>query len=225
MRDLKEMLLVGAAELGVALDDVAIDRLFVYKDFLQEYNKKVNLTSITEDEEVIVKHFLDSLAVLPEIKTDEGTKVIDIGTGAGFPGLALKIAQESLDLVLMDSTNKKVKFLEEAVQRIGLNKVVCIHARAEELLRQKMEYQKSFDYAVSRAVARLSKLAGYCLPYVKIGGEFIAMKGRNYSEELDEARDIIKKLGGEVVEVKEIALPGDIIHSLIKIKKKYHKIL
>jgi len=220
MKDLREKLLNGTVQLDVTLNEVAVDKLFVYKDFLQEYNQKVNLTSIIEDEEIIVKHYLDSLSVLPEMDISQGVKVIDIGTGAGFPGLVLKIARERLDLVLVDSTRKKVRFLEEATQRLGLDGVECIHARAEELVRQRPELRNSFDYAVSRAVAGLSKLAGYCMPYVKVGGEFIAMKGRNYREELGEARGTVKKLGGEISDVKEIALPGsDIIHCLIIIRK------
>jgi len=220
MKDLREKLLSGAAELKVPLDDIAVDRLFAYKNFLQEYNQKVNLTSIIEDEEIIVKHFLDSLTVLPEIEEADGTRVIDIGTGAGFPGLVLKIARESLDLVLVDSTKKKLRFLEEAAARLGLEGVQCIHARAEELIRQRPIFLGNFDYAVSRAVARLPKLAEYCLPYVKPGGKFVAMKGRNYSEELEEARKIVKKLGAEVSGVREITLPGsDIVHSIITTRK------
>jgi len=220
MKNLREMIWDGAAELSVALDDVAVDRLLAYMGFLQEYNEKVNLTSIVDGEEIIVKHFLDSLTVLGEMNISESTKVIDIGTGAGFPGLVLKIAWENLDLVLLDSTKKKLRFLEEAVERLGLESVQCVHARAEELIRQKPELRGSFDYAVSRAVARLPKLVEYCLPYVKIGGEFIAMKGRNYGEELEESRGIVKKLGGEILGVREVILPGsDIVHSLIRIKK------
>ena len=220
MKNLRKMMLEGAAELGVALDDAAVDRLFVYKDFLKEYNKKVNLTSIVEDEEIIVKHFLDSLTVLAEVEIAEGIKMIDIGTGAGFPGLVLKIAREKMSLVLVDSTRKKLRFLEELVEKLGLEGVRCIHARAEELFRQRAELKGSFDYAVSRAVARLPKLAEYCLPYVKTGGEFIAMKGRNYSEEVEEARAVVKKLGGEMLNIKEITLPGsDIVHCIIKFKK------
>jgi len=218
--ELKRKLIEGAKQLQVALDEVAVDRLFAYKDFLKEYNEKVNLTSIVDDEGIIVKHFLDSLTILPEMSISEGTRVIDIGTGAGFPGLVLKIAREKLGLVLVDSTMKKVRFLEEAVERLGLEGVQCIHARAEELIRQRADFKGSFDYAVSRAVSQLPKLAGYCLPYVRTGGEFIAMKGWNYSEELEESRKAIKKLGGEIASVKEITLPeSDIVHSLIRIRK------
>jgi 16S rRNA (guanine527-N7)-methyltransferase len=220
MKSLKEKLLKGAAELGVTLGDDVIDRLLAYKDFLQEYNKRVNLTAIIEDEEIVVKHFLDSLTILPEMDIYHGAKVVDIGTGAGFPGLVLKVVRGSLDLTLVDSTMKKVRFLKEVADRLGLEGVQCIHARAEELIRQKPEMREGFDYAVSRAVARLPKLAGYCLPYVRAGGEFIAMKGRNYREELEESRGIVKKLGGEIADVKEIALPGSgIVHSIIKIRK------
>jgi 16S rRNA (guanine527-N7)-methyltransferase len=221
MKNLREMILDGAAELQVGLDAAAVDRLLVYMDFLREYNKKVNLTSIVEGEDIVVKHFLDSLTVLGEIDISQDMKVIDIGTGAGFPGLVLKIARESLGLVLVDSTRKKVRFLEEIVERLGLDGVECVHARAEELIRQKPELKGGFDYAVSRAVARLPKLVEYCLPYVKAGGEFVAMKGRNYGEELEESRTIVKKLGGEILGVREVILPGsDIVHSLIRIRKK-----
>ena len=222
MKDLKKILLEGAVKLRVDLDEAAVDRLSVYKDFLKEYNKKVNLTSIVEDEEIIVKHFLDSLTVLTEIDITEGANMIDVGTGAGFPGLVLKIAREKLNLVLVDSTMKKVRFLEETVKRLGLEdgSVRCIHARAEELFRQQPELSGGFDYAISRAVARLPRLVEYCLPYVKSGGEFVAMKGRNYGEELEESREIVKKLGGKISNVKEITLPNsDIVHSIIKIKK------
>jgi len=220
MNDLRQMMINGAVELGVSLNEIAVDRLFVYKNFLKDYNEKVNLTSIVDDEGIIVKHFLDSLTVLPEMDISQKVKVIDIGTGAGFPGMVLKIAQENVDLVLVDSTRKKLRFLEEVAERLGLDCVKCIHARAEELIRQKPDFKEGFDYVVSRAVARLPKLVEYCLPYVKPGGMFIAMKGRNYMEELEESRAIVKKLGGEIVNVKEIALPGsDIAHCLIKIRK------
>ena len=217
---MKDMLIKGAAEVGVALDDTMVDRLFRYKDFLKEYNEKVNLTAIVEDEEILLKHFIDSLTVLPELKIGENTKIIDIGTGAGFPGVVLKIARENIKLVLMDSLRKRIVFLEQVVDMLGLTGVECIHARAEEFVRSHKNLANSFDYALSRAVANLSKLAEYCLPYVKPGGEFIAMKGRNYQDEVKEADKVIRRFGGEIKEIKEIALPGsDIIHSLIRIKK------
>jgi len=216
--NLKELLINGAAELGVSLSDQAADRLFKYKELLKEYNKKVNLTSIVDDEQIIIKHFLDSLTVVPELKAD--ARIIDIGTGAGFPGVVLKIALENTDLLLLDSLNKRIKFLKEVVCELGLSGVECIHARAEELWRKEKGFKEGFDYAVSRAVAKLSVLSGYCLPYVKINGEFIAMKGPDCAEEAEEARKKIKLLGGEVLGIKQITLPGsDITHSLVKIKK------
>ncbi|MCL2397295.1 MAG: 16S rRNA (guanine(527)-N(7))-methyltransferase RsmG [Defluviitaleaceae bacterium] len=217
---MRELLIRGAQELGVSLDDTATDRLFRYKEFLQEYNKKVNLTAIVDDEDIIVKHFLDSLTVLPHLKIGENTKIIDIGTGAGFPGLVIKIAREKVDLTLLDSLRKRIVFLEEAVKMLGLDGAECHHARAEEFLRQRKDIAGSFDYALSRAVAALPKLTEYCLPYVKPGGMFIAMKGRNYKDEVAEACGVIKRLGGEICEIKEIPLPGsDIVHSLVKIRK------
>ena len=218
---MREMLIEGAAGLGVALDDAMVDKLFAYKDFLREYNKKVNLTSIVEDEEIIIKHFLDSLTLLPDI--GGGGKAIDVGTGAGFPGLVLKIARDDLDLVLLDSLNKRIKFLQELVGILGLEGVGCVHGRAEEMSRRP-EYRENFDFVVARAVANLSKLAGYCLPFAKVGGVFIAMKGRNYHDDVAEARRAVKSFGGEICEIKEVVLPGvDIVHSIVKIRKVYSR--
>ena len=217
---LKEMLVQGAAELGVPLDEAMADKLLVYKDFLKEYSKKVNLTSITEDKGIIIKHFFDSMTVLPEMEISSGTKIVDIGTGAGFPGIVLKILHPGAELALVDSTRKKIRFLEELAAKLGLEGVVCIHARAEDLPRQETSFAEGFDYAVSRAVAPLPKLAGYCLPFVRAGGEFIAMKGRNYEEELAYAQKAIEHYGGRVIGVREAALPeSDIAHSIIRIKK------
>ena len=219
---IRGMLVEGAGELGVNLDEGAVERLFKYKDFLLEYNEKVNLTSIVDDVDFVVKHFLDSLTLLPVIKMREGgARVIDIGTGAGLPGLVLKIVCDDIDLVLLDSLNKRVKFLDEAVRLLGLKNVKCVHGRAEELTRIDKSYRGGFDYAVARAVTNLKKLAGYCLPYVRAGGEFIAMKGRDYHEELEEARAAIAAFGGEVAEVREITLPGsEIVHSVIRVRRQ-----
>jgi len=221
---MKSLLLSEAHKLGVNISGDAAVQMLKYKDLVLEYGKKVNLTAIVSDAEFVIKHFVDSLSVLPELAIDDGTKVIDIGTGAGFPGMVLKLACDKIDLTLLDSLNKRVKFLVEAVAELGLQNVECIHARAEEILRKRRELSGAFDYAVARAVTKLPKLTEYCLPFAKTGGEFIAMKGRNYHEELAEAKGIIKRLGGEIVDVKEIALSGgdasdEIVHSLIKIRK------
>lgn len=204
-----------AAKLGVFLTEDAADKLFAYKEFLKEYNTKVNLTSITDDEEIIIKHFLDSLTLMEYV---DGGRLIDIGTGAGFPGVVLKIAAPHLDIVLMDSLNKRIKFLEQLVNILGITGISCIHGRAEELARRP-EYHKKFDFATARAVTNLTKLAEYCLPYVKSGGMFLAMKGRNYHEETNEAKPTINRLGGRMLPPKEIVLPGGIVHTVIPILK------
>ena len=221
---MKNLLLSEAEKLGVQLSDAAAEKMFAYKDFVLEYSKKVNLTAITSDEDFIVKHFLDSLSVLPHLAVKDGTRIIDVGTGAGFPGVVLKLANDKIDLMLLDSLNKRIKFLMEAVVLLGLQDVECVHARAEEILKQRSELKGAFDYAVARAVTKLPKLTAYCLPFVKNGGEFIAMKGRNYHEELAEAKNTIRRLGGELVDVKKIILPNigddeEIGHNLVIIKK------
>ena len=218
---LRDMLLNGAYKLDVQLDEKAIDKLFLYKDFLKSYNNKVNLTSIVDEKEIILKHFLDSLTVFKILKASNNKSVIDIGTGAGFPGLVLKIARESIKLTLIDSLKKRIVFLEETIKMLSLVNVNCVHARAEELIVSNPNLGEGFDYAVSRAVASLPKLVEYCLPYVKVGGEFVAMKGPNYVNEMDDAREVIKALGGELIEVKEILLPeSNITRNLIRIEKK-----
>lgn len=214
----KDQLIKEAAALGITLDAAAVDKLFLYKDFLLKYNKKVNLTSIVDEQEFIVKHFLDSLTLLPELEIHANTRLIDVGTGAGFPGIVLKILRPEIDLVLLDSLNKRIKFLEQAIKLLALDNISCIHGRAEEISRKK-DFHKIFDYATARAVAALPKLAEYCLPFVKPGGFFIAMKGRNYHEEAKEATAPLKRFSGKICEIKEITLPGDIGRCLVKIKK------
>ena len=214
----KEQLIKGAASLGVELDETAVDKLFLYKKFLLEYNKNVNLTSIVDEQEFIVKHFLDSLTLLPELEIRRNMRIIDVGTGAGFPGVVLKIVRPDINLVLLDSLNKRIKFLEQAVELLALDGVLCIHGRAEEFS-QKKDFRAAFDYATARAVAALPKLARICLPFVKPGGIFIAMKGRNYHEEVKEAKLPLKRIGGVICEIREITLPGDIGRCLVKIRK------
>jgi len=222
--DKQELLKLGAKELGVELTNDMIDKLFIYMHFLKEYNKKVNLTSIIEDTDIIIKHFLDSISILQYIDIKKEQKIIDIGTGAGFPGVVLKIVADNLQLTLVDSTRKKITFLEELFTKISISEITCIHARAEELCKHRLHNAK-YDYCVSRAVSRLAKLSEYCLPYIKPGGLFLAMKGRNYNNELKDAMSIIKQLGCELEETKEIPLPfsssgkGEIVHAIVKIRK------
>lgn len=192
-----------------------------YMQLLLEWNEKINLTAITEPNQIILKHFIDSVSILKYIKDND--KVIDIGTGAGFPGIPIKIMNETLDITLVDSLNKRVKFLNEIIQNFELNKIQAIHARAEELGRNK-EHREVYDVAVSRAVANLSTLLEYLMPFVKVGGICICMKGPNIEEELKNAENAIVELGGSVEKVDNFYLPNSDIERNIIIIKKIKKI-
>lgn len=194
------------------------EELEKYKELLLEWNEKINITRITEEDEVYVKHFLDSLSLF-KTKYLEGEKsLIDIGTGGGFPGLAVKIYNKNLDVTLLDSLNKRLIFLDEVIKELKLDKVSTIHGRAEELGRDS-EFREKYDIATSRAVANLSTLLEYDLPFVKVGGYFISMKGPEYVEEVKNAKNALKTLGGQIEDIVEIKLPMDITHYLIVIKK------
>lgn len=200
------------------LDTKNIDKFEKYKELILEYNKHTNLTRITEDEEFNVKHFLDSLSLF---KTDlfvKDKKIVDIGTGAGFPGLPLKLYNEDLDITLLDSLRKRIDFLDGVIEELGLKKIRAIHARAEEIARDP-NYRESYDIAVSRAVANLSTLTEYAMAFVKVGGYFISQKGPEYKEELKSAKRAIELMGGEVKDVIHTPLPNDIDHYIIVIKK------
>ena len=194
-----------------------------YKDLLIQWNKKFNLTAITDENDIIIRHFLDSLSVaLAMDDNKKGASLIDIGSGAGFPGLPLKIMLDELDVILMDSVGKKVSFLQEVINILGLKNVTAINSRAEDLAKLP-DYREKFDFATARAVSRLSVIAEYCLPFVKIGGKFISMKLSDAKEEINEAKAAISALGGEISEVITVEIPfSDITHSLIVIDKTSH---
>lgn len=173
---MKEILKNGLARLGLADSDTVIARFVQYYELLVSYNEKVNLTAITAPHEVAVKHFLDSVSLLGLYELPYGARVIDVGTGAGFPGLPLKIVREDIHLTLVDALAKRVAFLEECSNTLSLTQVACIHARAEELAK-KEAHREAYDIAVSRAVANLATLSEYCLPFVRVGGTFAALKG------------------------------------------------
>lgn len=202
----KEELAKAAAEYGISLNDTQMEQYNRYFELLVEWNEKINLTAITEPKEVAIKHMIDSITAYDENLFKDGTTVIDVGTGAGFPGLPLKIFCPEIKLTLMDSLNKRIKFLQTVVEELGLKDVECVHARAEEGARNK-KYRESFDIAVSRAVARLPILCEYCLPFVKKGGHFIALKGMQYQDEAAEAVKAIKVMGGSQTEIRPVKLP------------------
>lgn len=202
----KEELQKAAAEYGINLTETQIAQYNRYFELLIEWNEKINLTAITAPKDVAIKHIIDSITAYDAALFQAGTTVIDVGTGAGFPGLPLKIFCPEIKLTLMDSLNKRIKFLQTVVEELGLKDVECVHARAEEGARNK-KYRESFDIAVSRAVARLPILCEYCLPFVKKGGHFIALKGMQYNDEAEEAVKAIKVMGGSRTEIRPVKLP------------------
>lgn len=205
--------------IGINLTDAQFDQFISYYNMLVEKNKVMNLTAITEWDEVVLKHFIDSLAI-GQFYDIKDQKIIDIGTGAGFPGIPLKIAYPELEVVLVDSLNKRVKFLNDVIEKLGLQKVIAIHGRAEDIGRN-YEYRENFDLCVSRAVANLSTLSEYCMPLVKVGGNFISYKAGNLEEELKKSKNAIFKLGGKLDKVQSFELPeSDIQRNFVFIEKK-----
>ncbi len=214
---LEEILINGAKEYGISLTGIQVQKFFKYKDVLMEWNKKINLTAIEEDKDIVIKHYIDSLSALSYLE-DTPLSVIDIGTGAGFPGIPLKIAYPILNIVLLDSLEKRVKFLNQAVADLDLKGITAVHGRAEDFGLKK-EYREKFDIAVARAVASLPVLLEYCMPFIKTGGRFIAMKGSSI-EELGASEKALRVLGGEIEKVDGITLPfSDIKRNIVVIKK------
>ena len=199
------------------IDDNKIQKFYDYMNLLVEWNKKINLTAITEEKDIILKHFVDSFTVLKYIK--ENKSIVDVGTGAGFPGIPLAIMNDSLKITLVDSLNKRINFLNEVCSKIKLKNTKAIHSRAEEF-GQDNNYRESYDIAISRAVSNLTVLAEYLLPLVKVGGKIICMKGPDIEEELKQAKSAIDILGGKFERCDNFCLPkSDISRNIIIINK------
>ena len=209
------------SKLNISYSNIKLEeKISLYYDMLEERNKVMNLTAITEFDEVVEKHFLDSIALGSYVDLHQPCKLIDLGTGAGFPGIPLKILFPELEIVLMDSLNKRIHFLEEVIITLQLEKITAVHGRAEELARNK-DYREQFDYCVSRAVANLSTLCEYCVPFVKIGGKFCAYKSKDVENEAENAKKAIHLLGGTLSAIHKFQLPGtDYERAFVVIEKK-----
>lgn len=217
----REELEKAALLYGLPLDANQIKKFGIYYDLLISWNQKMNLTAITEPKEFAVKHIIDSLTALRGMEEKDSFRLIDVGTGAGFPGIPLKILCPNMRLLLLDSLNKRVRFLETVIRALELQDVVCLHGRAEEAAHDK-KLRECFDVAVSRAVARLSALAEYLLPFVRTGGRAIALKGMRYEEEVQEAQYAVRILGGAEIQEIPVALPGFSDKRAILVMRKEH---
>ena len=223
MNQLKE----EALFFNVVLSDKQLEQFYTYYKMLIEWNEKINLTAITNFDEVLKKHFLDSISIGRILKQDTDLSILDIGTGAGFPGIPIKIAFPDTDITLIDSLNKRVHFLNEVIDELDLKKIKAMHGRAEDFAKKGM-LREQFDICVSRAVANLSSLSEFCLPYVKVGGKFISYKSEKAIEELDASKRAIDILGGGKVSCDEFQLPGTdfnrtfvVIHKIKETPNKY----
>lgn len=206
-----------ANKIGIVLHEKQIEQFYQYMELLLEWNEKINLTAIIKPEEIILKHFIDSITISKYIK--EGAKLIDVGTGAGFPGIPLKIIRDDMCIVLLDSLNKRINFLKEVIEKLDLSKIEAVHGRAEEFGKNK-KYRECFDCATSRAVANLSTLSEYLIPFVKIGGKVIYMKGSEVEEEMKKSEKAVSILGGKIKNKDAFQLPeSDINRNVIILDK------
>lgn len=215
----KSLLLESAQALGIALSEAQTDQFMQYLSLLLEWNEKMNLTAITDPVEVVQKHFIDCISVLPHLDLQGGETMIDVGTGAGFPGVPLKIASPALQVTLLDALQKRLTFLDTLTQSLQLSDVTLVHSRAEDG-GQNPELREQFDLCVSRAVANLAVLLEYCLPFVKVGGKLAALKGPDATQEIEQAQNALQIVGGKVTAVIPITIPHtDLQHQLVLVEK------
>lgn len=201
---------------NIEFDVEKCEKLYQYMKLILEWNEKINVTAIKDEKEFIVKHFIDCLTVNSLLKDEK--RILDIGTGAGFPGIPLKIYHPEMEFTLVDSVNKKITVLNDLIEKLGMEKIEALHVRAEELARD-LKYRENFDVVTTRAVSNLATISEYMLPFVKIGGKAICMKGPNVEQELVDSKNAIKLLGGEIEEIKKIHINDEMERNLIVIKK------
>ena len=215
--DFKNKMIELARMINDELTEDQVENFFKYMNLLLEWNEKINLTAITDVDDIILKHFIDSMTVLKYIEKDKS--IIDVGTGAGFPGIPIAIMREDVKITLLDSLNKRINFLNEVCSELKINNIETIHGRAEEAGRNK-QYREKYDISVSRAVANMTTLSEYLIPFVKVGGICICMKGSEIDHELEQAKFAIKELGGKIEKVEKFNLPdSDIERNIVIIKK------
>lgn len=214
-----ELMREACDRVSMEFNEDKYNKFMKYKELLQEWNEKVNLTAITEDEAVVKKHFIDCINAFSVDEFKNAKTIIDVGTGGGFPGLPIAIMRDDVEVTLLDALNKRINFLNLVVSELGLTNVKTIHARAEEGSREE-EHREAYDIATSRAVANMSMLSEFCMPYVKIGGHFIPLKGPSIEEEMEKGKNAVKILGGEIQEVREVKVEDtDLKHNLVIVKK------
>lgn len=215
----RDILKKGLEDLGITASDKVLNNFNIYREILVDWNQKMNLTGIEDEKEVYIKHFLDSVSSVKDNYIKDGVSIIDVGTGAGFPGLPLRICLENIKLTLLDSLNKRINFLQEVSNSLELDNIEFIHGRAEDFGKLE-EYREQYDIATARAVAGLPILMEFCVPFIKVGGHFVCLKGPNANLELEESKAAMEALGIEFIDKIDVELPEtDLNHNILVFKK------